>query len=97
MEEDPEQVVNLFMSGANAEESVGKGLIYRMNDLIGDYLNGSASNTLDGLERSIREIDSQKPPPRTNNTSSPPPRRLPPTGYLDSKLNRPNSHAVRCP
>ena len=59
LEEDTEKVVNVFMSGALASDNSDRGLLYRINEAIGGYLNRSSANTMEKLENSITQTNTQ--------------------------------------
>jgi len=54
LEEDPDRVANIF---AGTDEN--RGLLWRMNSIMGDYLNTSQSLTLKNLETSIKRANDQ--------------------------------------
>ena len=54
LENDPDIVAKLFMSGAAAEKYEDKGWLYRMEDIMMGYVNGSQQNSLTSLENSIK-------------------------------------------
>jgi len=59
LEDDPEKVMNLFMGGAEADYQGNKGLLWRMEDLMNGYMNGSQYNSINNLENSIRKANQQ--------------------------------------
>ena len=59
LESDPEKVMNVFMGGAESSQSAGRGLLWRMEDLMNGYMNGSQDSTLNNLENSIRKSNEQ--------------------------------------
>ena len=60
LESDPERVTNVFMGGADmAQNSTGRGFLWRMEDLINGYLNGSQYTSINNLENSIRRTNEQ--------------------------------------
>ena len=59
LEKDPERVMNVFMGGADDEVSAGKGLLWRMEDIMTGYINGTQSRTIDSLESSIKKANEQ--------------------------------------
>ena len=59
LEQDPEKVMNVFMSGGLSSDYNQRGLLYRINDAVGNYLNRSSVNTLERLESSIMRTNTQ--------------------------------------
>ena len=59
LEEDPEKVMNVFMANPSSTDYKERGLLYRMSDIMGGYLSDGATNTLDSLDRSIRQANAQ--------------------------------------
>ena len=54
LEEDPDRVANIF---AGTDEN--RGMLWRMNNIMGDYVNNSQTLTLKGLENSIKRANDQ--------------------------------------
>jgi len=54
LEEDPERVAEIFTGTTE-----NRGLLWRMNNIMGDYVNKSQTMTLKGLEDSIRRASEQ--------------------------------------
>jgi len=59
LEADPERVMNIFMGGSDATSSSERGLLWRIDDLMRGYTNGSQSVSLASLENSIRRENEQ--------------------------------------
>jgi flagellar hook-associated protein 2 len=59
LEEDPGRIADLFMSGANAEKYEDKGWLYRMEDIMNNYVNGSQYTSINSLENSIKRVNEQ--------------------------------------
>ena len=59
LESDPEKVANVFMGGADLTQSAGKGLLWRMEELMNGYINGSQNATITNLENSIKRTNEQ--------------------------------------
>ena len=59
LEADPERVMNVFMGGSDATSSSERGLLWRIDDLMRGYTNGSQSVSLASLETSIRRENEQ--------------------------------------
>ena len=59
LESDPERVMNVFMGGVDDEISAGRGLLWRMEDIMTGYINGTQSRTIDSLENSIKKANEQ--------------------------------------
>jgi flagellar hook-associated protein 2 len=59
LERDPEQVMNVFMGGTDSTEYSERGLLWRMDDIMRGYVNGSQSISLSSLESSIRRENQQ--------------------------------------
>ena len=59
LEKDPDKVANVFMGGADDTVSSGRGLLWRMEDLMNGYIDGSQSTSLSNLEASIRKANEQ--------------------------------------
>ena len=59
LEKDPDQVMNVFIGGASSRDYKERGLLYRMNDITGNYLSNSQNLTFESLDRSIRQTNAQ--------------------------------------
>ena len=59
LEKDPEAVMNVFMGGSDSDKSEGRGLLWRMDDLMGGYVGGSQLTSINNLETSIRRANEQ--------------------------------------
>ena len=59
LEADPARVTEIFMGGATAQKSEDKGWLYRMEDIMNGYVNGSQFASISNLENSIRRANDQ--------------------------------------
>ena len=59
LEADPERVMDVFMGGSESTNSSDRGLLWRIDDIMRGYTNGSQSVTIGSLENSIRRENEQ--------------------------------------
>ena len=59
LEEDPGKVLNVFMSGATSSNYKDNGLLFRINDIVGGFINQGSFDTLERLDRSISQNSEQ--------------------------------------
>ena len=59
LENDPEKVMNVFMGGTDSTSFEERGLLWRMDDIMRGYMNGSQYITLNSLVSSIRRENEQ--------------------------------------
>jgi len=59
LEEDPERVMNVFIGGADSTRYADRGWLWRMDDIMKNYIDGSQYTTLNNLENSIKRANEQ--------------------------------------
>ena len=59
LENDPERVMNAFMGGIDSDRPSDKGLLWKMDDMMLGYINGSQFSSISSLENSIRRSNEQ--------------------------------------
>ncbi|MCL2125435.1 MAG: flagellar filament capping protein FliD [Oscillospiraceae bacterium] len=59
LESEPDRVMNVFMGGAEETTSAGRGLLWRMDDMMSNYVNGSQFTSIANLENSIKRTNEQ--------------------------------------
>jgi len=60
LEDDPERVMNVFLGNTDPNAAYNeKGLMFRVNDLMLNYVNGSQSTSISNLESSISRANDQ--------------------------------------
>jgi len=59
LEEDPERVMTAFMGGADQTKYEDRGWLWRMEDIMNNYVNGSQFSSINNLENSIKRSNEQ--------------------------------------
>ena len=59
LESDPDRVMNVFMGGSDSTNSAERGLLWRMDDIMTNYVNGSQFTSIANLESSIKRTNEQ--------------------------------------